>query len=103
MAALTKTCTKCNRQFLVIDPEQKFLNDKNLPLPTYCPSCRQLRRLSLRGTERSLYKAKCQKCGKDIIVAFDPQKVTNMILCKDDYDKYFSENDNLIKEPLPEL
>lgn len=103
MANITQVCTKCNRQYLIIDQEQKFLTDQNLPLPTHCPSCRQLRRLSLRGTERALYKAKCQKCGKEIVVAFDPQKVTNAIICRQDYDQYFLENDNIIKEPLPEL
>lgn len=99
----TQTCTKCGKQFITIEQEQKFLQDKNLPLPQNCPSCRQRRRLMLRGAERALYKTTCQKCGKEIIVAYDPAKVTNTILCKKDYDQYFLENDNIIKEPLPEI
>lgn len=100
---VTQTCTQCGKQFLVIEPEQKFLQEKGLPLPTHCPSCRQLRRLSLRGSSRGLYKTKCQKCGKEIIVAFDPQKVTNPIYCKKDYDQYFLDNDPIVTDQLPQL
>lgn len=101
MASQTLTCTKCGKQFLVIDEEQKFLNERGIQLPTNCPSCRQLRRLMLRGNERALYKAKCQKCGKEIIVSYDPAKTTNMILCKPDYDQWLNEHDTTITDPLP--
>lgn len=104
MASITQTCSKCGKQFLIIDQEQNFLNEKGVPLPIQCPSCRQTRRLTLRGAERALYKTTCQKCGKEIIVAYDPKKITNQqILCKKDYDQYFLENDIIINEPLPEL
>lgn len=102
MTAITQTCTKCSKQFLVIDAEQKFLQEKNLPNPTMCPSCRQTRRLMLRGG-RQLFKTKCQKCNTDIIVSFDPMTVTNPIYCKKDYDQYFLENDPIISDPLPEI
>jgi hypothetical protein len=102
MAAITQTCAKCSRQFLIIDQEQEFLNKKGVAHPTNCPTCRQLRRLSLRGGERALYRAKCQQCGKDIITSYDPSKTSNKILCKEDYEKYFSENDPIIKDPLPQ-
>lgn len=102
MASMTQTCTKCGKQFLIIDQEQQFLGQKGSSLPTQCPSCRQLRRLSLRGG-RQLLKANCQKCQKEIVVAFDPQKVKNQILCREDYEKYFMENDPIIKDPLPEI
>lgn len=102
MPNITQTCQKCQRQFLIIEQEQKFLNERDLPLPTQCPSCRQERRLMLRGG-RQLFRTKCQKCNKDMVVAFDPQETTNTILCKQDYDNYFLENDPIIKEPLPEV
>lgn len=101
MTNITQKCGKCGKEFLIIDQEQKFLKDKNLALPTNCPSCRQLRRLQMRG-ERTLYRTKCQKCNKDIVVSFDPAKKEQMILCKTDYEKYFEENDPIISEPLPE-
>lgn len=102
MASITQTCTNCGRQFLIIDPEQKFLSEKGLPNPSMCFSCRQARRMALRS-EQNLYKTTCQKCGKQIIVAFDPQKTQNKIYCKEDFDKYFMENDPIINEPLPEV
>lgn len=103
MVNITATCAKCSRQFLIIDQEQKFLSDKGLALPKNCPSCRQLRRLMLRGGERQLFKTKCQKCGQEIVVAYDPTKVKNQILCKKDYDQWFMDNDPIIKDPLPEV
>lgn len=101
MANVTQTCTKCGRKFLVIEPEQKFLQEKGLPLPTICPSDRQIRRLKLRGNERALYRTKCQECGKDIVVSYDPTKTKNKILCKEDYDKWLTEHNTVIEDPLP--
>ena len=102
MTNQTLTCAKCGNKFIIIEQEQKFLNEKNLPLPTNCPSCRQLRRLRLRGG-RQLFKTKCQKCNKEIVVSFDPQKVQQPIYCKEDYGKFFMENDLIIKDPLPDI
>ncbi len=102
MASITAKCTKCGDSFLIIDQEQKFLQEKGLPNPTMCPPCRQTRRLDLRG-ERQLYKTKCQKCGKDIIVSYDPEKMEQMILCKADFEQYFVDNDGIISDPLPEV
>lgn len=101
MANVTVTCSTCGKKFFVIDKEQNFLKDKGLPLSTDCPSCRQLRRLRLRG-ERSLYKTTCSKCDKEIIVSYDPKTAKNPILCKEDYEKYFLENDPIITDPLPD-
>ena len=100
MAAITQVCIKCKKQFLIIDQEQDFLKNKELLLPTECPQCRQIRRLMLRGG-RQLYRTKCQKCAKDIVVAFDPQKAIQPIFCRQDYDQFFSDNDPIIKDPLP--
>jgi Zn ribbon nucleic-acid-binding protein len=102
MANITQACGRCNKPFLIIEQEQEFLSKKGLPLPKNCPTCRQTRRLSLRG-ERELYKTKCQKCGLEIIVSYNPQKVKNTILCKKDYEQYYMENDPIIKDPLPEI
>lgn len=99
--SMTKTCGKCGKRFLIIDQEKKFIEEKGLSLPLNCPSCRQLRRLKLRG-ERTLFETKCAKCGKETIVAFDPKTVQSQILCKQDYEQYFLENDPIITDPLPE-
>lgn len=102
MAAITKTCSNCQKQFLITDQEQAFYAEKKLPEPLQCPTCRQMRRLQLRG-ERTLYKTKCQKCGKEIVVSFEPSETTQAIFCREDYEKYFAENDAIINEPLPQV
>lgn len=102
MPPVSSTCTQCSKQFLVIEPEQAFLQEKGLSLPAQCPSCRQKRRLALRGSGRQLYRATCGKCGTEIIVAFDPSTVTNALYCKKDYDQFLVENDCIITDPLPE-
>ena len=66
----TKTaCKECEKDFLIIDEEEKFYEKKKLPHPEQCPSCRQKRRLSLRN-ERVLHKRKCDKCSKDTISTY---------------------------------
>lgn len=101
MNTTTATCEKCGKQFWILDKEQKFLQEKGFPSPTHCPACRQERRLSLRGG-RALFKTKCQQCGKEIIVSYNPESVKNKILCREDYEKYFQENDPIITDPLPD-
>ncbi len=103
MSNITQNCESCGRAFLIIDREQEFLCGQNLPFPKNCPNCRQKRRLELRGSEQKLFKTKCRKCGKDIVVSYDPEKTENMILCREDYQKYFEENDTIISDPLPEI
>lgn len=102
MSNITQKCTKCDKSFMVIEQEQKFLQQKGLPIPTICPSDRQARRLMLRGG-RELFRTKCQKCGKDIVTSYDPQKVKNPIFCREDFQQYFEENDPIITDPLPEV
>ena len=45
---------------------------------------------------------KCQKCGKEIVVSYDPSSVKSPIYCREDYEKYFNENDPIVTDPLPE-
>ena len=101
MANIMQDCQTCQKKFLIIDSEQKFLQEKGIGFPKSCPSCRQAKRLFLRGNERKLYKTKCQKCGKEIIVAFDPSSVGHKIFCNEDYKKYYWEADLIIQDPLP--
>ncbi len=92
MADRTATCTTCGKKFLIIDQEQEFLKKKGLPLPTLCPSDRQLRRLEGRG-QRSLFRTTCQECGSSMVTSYDPTNVTSKILCKACYLAYFEKND----------
>lgn len=66
---MKQTCKCCEKEFLIIEPEQAFYKKKGLDLPENCPNCRQKRRLSLRN-ERVLHKRKCDKCSKDVISTY---------------------------------
>ena len=55
----------------------------------------------LRGNDRALFKTKCQECGKEIVVSYDPAKIKNKILCREDYDKWLTEHNTVIEDSLP--
>jgi len=90
------SCQKCNKDFLIIKQEQEFLAKVGLPLPKMCPTCRQTERLKARG-ERKLYRTVCQKCGKNIIVTYNPKAQKSQILCKKCYLDYF-EKENVLSQ-----
>lgn len=76
----TKQCKKCSSSFSITDADRIFYEKIGpsfggekyaIPAPTFCPECRQKRRLSWRN-ERKLYKRKCDFDGKDIISIYKP-------------------------------
>jgi len=89
------TCSKCGKQFRIISQEIKFLQEKHLPLPTMCPTCRQERRMSLRNP-RQLIKANCDKCGKEIITTPKPNPQIK-VYCDNCYKEYLNTTDPIIK------
>ena len=69
MKSETKQCQNCKKDF-VIEPEDfNFYEKIKVPPPTFCPECRLIRRMIWRN-ERTLYKRKCDKTGKQIITMF---------------------------------
>lgn len=92
--AKKRTCVKCNKDFMVIDQEIKIYQEKDYPLPTECPSCRQKARMARRN-ERELYAYKCDNCSKDIVVAFNPEGDQD-VYCKKCYQDYMENNDCIL-------
>lgn len=69
----TKICQNCQREF-VIEPEDFAFYEKiKVPPPTFCPECREQRRIAFRN-ERSLFKRKCDLCGAKVISRVSPDK-----------------------------
>jgi len=67
----TKTCQNCKEDF-VIEPEDFVFYEKmNVPAPTWCPLCRQIRRLVFRNF-KTLYRRPSSKSGKMIISMYSP-------------------------------
>lgn len=79
-------CKACDKDFLIIVPEQAFYKKKGLPWPENCPECRRKRRLSLRN-ERTLFKRKCDKCKKDIVSTYSADS-PYMVYCQECYWEY---------------
>jgi hypothetical protein len=65
-----KNCKNCGTDFTVTNEDKSFYTKLNVPEPTFCPQCRQQRRLSMRN-ERTLYKRNCDLCEKMIVATFD--------------------------------
>ncbi|MGC9603574.1 MAG: hypothetical protein ABSF47_03870 [Minisyncoccia bacterium] len=76
-----KNCQNCKQPF-VIEPEDfTFYERIQVPPPTFCPECREQRRIAIRN-ERALYKRKCDLCGKEVVSRVSPDKPYPMY-CRD--------------------
>ena len=69
----TRNCQNCKRPFVIEPDDFGFYERIQVPPPTFCPRCRDQRRMTFRN-ERSLYRRKCDLCGKNIIARFSPDK-----------------------------
>ncbi len=61
-----KVCKKCNQNFQITPDDFLFYEKMQVPAPTHCPKCRQIRRLFVRNF-RTLYRRPSSKSGKAII------------------------------------
>lgn len=59
-------CKNCQKPFTVANEDQEFYKKIDVSSPTFCPWCRQQRRLSFRN-EINLHQRKCDKTGKQIL------------------------------------
>ena len=71
MQSETKNCQNCKKDFVIEPDDFGFYEKMKVPAPTWCPQCRNIRRLAYRE-ERSLYKDKCDKCGIDTASLYAP-------------------------------
>ena len=83
----TKTCQNCKSDFPVYEEDLKFYERFEVGLPKMCPLCRAQRRLAFRN-ERVFYKRLCDKCKKDMISMYSPNK-PYPVWC---YDCWFSDD-----------
>jgi len=65
-----RVCGNCGKKFLVEEDDFGFYERIGVPAPTWCPECRMVRRMLFRN-ERSLYRRKCDSCGKGIVSMFN--------------------------------
>ncbi|KKT19053.1 MAG: hypothetical protein UW02_C0016G0027 [Candidatus Nomurabacteria bacterium GW2011_GWB1_43_7] len=77
----TKKCQNCKKDFTIETEDFNFYEKIKVPPPTFCPECRNQRRMSWRG-ERPLYKRPCSLCEKIIISMYSPNKLL-VVYCHD--------------------
>src|SRR3990167_3377775 len=65
----TKICQNCYQNFTIEPEDFKFYEKISVPPPTWCPECRMIRRFTFRN-EHTLFRRKCDLCGKDIVANF---------------------------------
>ena len=72
---MNKNCVQCKAGFEIFPEDLAFYEKVSpvlagktypIPVPTFCPDCRQQRRLAFRN-ERHLYNRKCDFSGKQIV------------------------------------
>ncbi|MGC9603325.1 MAG: hypothetical protein ABSF47_02545 [Minisyncoccia bacterium] len=77
----TRNCQNCKQSF-VIEPEDfAFYERMTVPPPTFCWECRMQRRFVWRN-ERTLYKRKCDSCGRSSLSMHHP-KVPIVAYCQE--------------------
>jgi len=88
-----RQCKQCGEDFEVTDDDLAFLENISpefggqkylINSPKLCQRCRQIRRLVWRN-ERSLYKRKSDKSGKEIVSIYSPDKTDYKIYSIDEY------------------
>ncbi|PIP69119.1 hypothetical protein CO033_01205 [Candidatus Nomurabacteria bacterium CG_4_9_14_0_2_um_filter_32_10] len=79
-------CQNCKVQFTIESEDFNFYEKIKVPPPTFCPECRAQRRFIWRN-ERTLYKRKCDLCGKNIIGLY-PEKTIFPVFC---YECWYSD------------
>ncbi len=87
---MDKTCKQCGGGFVVVEEDLKFykqvspvFNGKryDVPPPTFCPDCRQQRRLSICN-ESHLYQAECGICKKKTLAEYPPH-LKKIVYCRE--------------------
>ena len=72
-------CNNCENSFDITKQDKEFYQSLDVPEPTWCPDCRNMRRLSIRN-ERTFYERTCDCCKKNII-AYYPEEAEQVVYC----------------------
>ncbi|MBU0732224.1 zinc-ribbon domain-containing protein [Patescibacteria group bacterium] len=72
-------CQNCQNSFEITKQDKKYYQSFKVPEPTWCPNCRNQRRLSMRN-ERTFYERTCDCCQKKII-AYYPADAGQVVYC----------------------
>ncbi len=66
---LNMECKNCYCSFTIGEDDKKYYENISVPVPIWCPSCREMRRMAWCN-EMYLYQNVCKLCGKKVIAQF---------------------------------
>lgn len=72
----THNCQNCKKDFVIESDDFLFYEKMKVPLPTFCPECRMIRRLAFRN-ERNLFRRKDAHTGQDSFSGFPAEANLN--------------------------
>jgi CxxC-x17-CxxC domain-containing protein len=78
-------CEKCRRNYKFVKQELDIYKKSGLPLPIFCPECRNTARAQRRPPQK-LWARNCAKCGNPMQTSFSPNR-PEIVYCKDCYLK----------------
>ncbi len=71
--AQTKVCQNCKSEFVIEPDDFGFYKKIKVPPPTWCPDCRQQRRMTWRN-DYNFFIRKCDLCGQRILSVYSSDK-----------------------------
>ena len=67
-----KTCQNCKKDFTIEPEDFSFYEKMKVPAPTFCPTCRMIRRFNFRN-ESLLFRRPDGASGKEVFSGFSPE------------------------------
>lgn len=78
-------CEVSGKPFRLIKQELDFYRKHHLPIPRRHPDVRHMDRMKIRNP-RKLYERKCDKCSKDMITTYSPER-SERVYCEECYER----------------
>lgn len=78
----TRKCQNCKQDFIIEPDDFTFYGKISVPVPTFCPECRMIRRFNFRN-ESTLFRRQDAHNGKEIFSGFSPK--SNVITYENSY------------------
>ncbi len=80
--------SKCTSAYKIVSFELQFYKSKNLPLPRYCPNCRNQERVNKYKNPFKLWHRKCMNtgCQNEFETTYSPDRVEK-VFCESCYNK----------------
>lgn len=76
-----RNCRNCQESFEITEKDIAFYKRVDVPAPTWCPKCREMRRMAWCN-EGAFYPHSCKTCGKNVVSQF-PKDQARPVVCID--------------------